>query len=407
MDGLLQFIIILAALLLFAKLAGYVSTLLGQPSVLGELIVGVLLGPTLLNILHLHFLTNASFISEAIRDLAQIGVLLLMFLAGLDLHLKELRKQASLATIAGSMGVILSIAGGTLISLAFGYNLLHSTFLGLCIAATSVTISAQILMDLNFLRSKVGVGLLATAVFDDIFVITLLALFLAVFLGTGTWQTMLITTGWVLLFLLLAGGFGLWLIPKASRWFKTLPVSYLLVTFAVIILLLYSFFAELTGGLSAILGAFLAGLMFARVPEKAEIAAGLKPLAYAFFVPIFFVDIGLEINLVQLPLKELGLVALLVVIAILGKFLGIGLGAKLNRFSWRDALMLGVGMISRGEVCLILARAGQHLGIIGPEMVSAVVIVVMITSVVTPPLLKLTTPRQSPSGKPLKKVKVA
>jgi Kef-type K+ transport system membrane component KefB len=173
-----------------------------------------------------------------------------------------------------------------------------------------------------------------------------------------------------------------------TRWSSRLPISQSVATLAIVILLIYGLAAELLGGMAAITGTFIAGLMFARTPEKGIIETNLHAMAYAFFVPIFFVGVGLSVDLHSMSLNTLWLILAISVIAMVGKILGVGTGARITRFSWREALQLGIGMVSRGEVSLIIAKLGLDSGYISSEVFSAVIAMILITSLVTPPLLR-------------------
>jgi Kef-type K+ transport system membrane component KefB len=337
------------------------STRIHQPSVFGELLVGLLLGPTLLNLTHLSFITNAH-IEIFITDLGELGVLLLMFLAGLELHLKDLAKNTRVAAFAGVLGVIFPVGLGLLFGELTGMDFNHSLFLGLTLGATSVSISAQVLIELKQLKSRVGLALLGAAVFDDILVILLLSIFLAFLSGGSGFGQILLVFGKMVLFLGASAAVGIYLLPWMTRKTSKLPISQGVTTLAIVILLIYGVSAELLGGMAAITGTFLAGLMFARTPEKSIIETNLHAIAYAFFVPIFFVSIGLSVNLRNTSLTTLWIILGITVIAILGKVIGAGAGAKLSRFTWRESLQLGIGMVSRGEVGLIIAKIGLDSG---------------------------------------------
>jgi len=387
MTPFLQLAFLLALFLFAAKFGGFLSTRLGQPSVLGELIVGVLLGPSLLDLLHLPFL-DTHLVSEVIHQFAELGVLVLMFLAGLELHFSDLAKNRRVSALAGSLGVVVPVGLGFLAGELLGFDFTHSAFLGLTLGATSVSISVQTLMELKVLRSRVGLSLLGSAVFDDILVILLLSIFLAVASGAGGFLQILLVFGRILLFLALSGAFGIWVLPWISRRISRLDISFGPLTFAIIILLAFGLAAELVGGMAAITGSFLAGLMFSRTPEKKDIEPGLGAIAYGLFVPIFFINIGLSINLRELQLSALWTILLIITIAILGKILGAGGGALLAKFSRREALQLGIGMISRGEVGLIVANVGLSAGWLNNEIFSAIVAMVLVTTLVTPLLLR-------------------
>ena len=355
MSPFLQLAFSLTLILLAAKLAGYLAARLGQPSVLGELLVGLLLGPSLLDLTHQFFVTDSRMLGEVIAQLGELGVLLLMFLAGLELHLSELGRSARGSILAGLVGVSLPLGLGWACGRLFGLNDSSALFLGLAIAATSVSISAQTLMEMKLLRTPVGLGLLGAAVFDDVLTILLLSVFLAVVSGGPGLPAVLWVCARMLVFLGLAAAFGLGLLPRLMRLAARLPISQGPLTLAVVLMLAFALAAELLGGMAAITGAFIAGLMLARSPEKARFESGVHALAYGLFVPIFFVNIGLSVDLHSMTADALLLLLAVLLAAVLGKTLGAGLGARLGGFPWPSALQLGVGMIARGEVSLVVA----------------------------------------------------
>lgn len=387
MSPFLQLIFVLLVIILFAKTASYLSLKLGQPSVLGELLVGILLGPTLLDLTHLPFLPD-THLTEVIIEIGELGVLLLMFIAGLELHLSELAKNTRVSAYAGALGVLFPVGLGWGAGALFGFQPTEAVFLGLILGATSVSISAQTLMELKMLRTRVGLGLLGAAVFDDILVILLLSTALAVFSGGGSLVSFLLIFLRILLYLGLSVAFGLWMLPWLSRRVAQLEISQAGLSLALVTLFLYGLAAEIVGGMAAITGAFLAGLMFARTPEKERIERGARALAYSLFVPVFFVSIGLGINLRAFSPETLLLMLTIAVIGILGKILGSGLGARLGGFSNLESLQLGAGMVSRGEVGLIVATIGMQEGYVQANEFSAVIGMVVITTLITPPLLR-------------------
>jgi Kef-type K+ transport system membrane component KefB len=386
MTPFLQICTALIILLLAAKTFGYLSTRLGQPSVLGELLIGIILGPSLLNIFNISFL-NYEELPIFINEFAEIGVLLLMFLAGLELDLSDLAKTKSASAFAGIFGVIVPIFLGFLVGKMFLMETKHSIFLGLTLGATSVSISAQTLIELKLLRSKVGFGLLGAAVFDDMLVILLLSGFIALNIG-GEFLEILIVLVKMIVFLSLSIAFGIFLLPKVTKAIQKLPIAQGSITLAIIILLAYGVSAEVLGGMAAITGSFIAGLMYARTSEKHEIERGLRSLSYGLFVPIFFINIGLHVDIHDMSLSSIYILLAITVVAILGKILGAGLGAKLGKFSWKESLQLGIGMVSRGEVGLIVATVGLQANLLLPDLYSSIVGMVLITTLITPPLLR-------------------
>ncbi len=387
MSNFLQLITLLTIILIAAKIAGYLSTRIGQPSVFGELLVGILLGPSLLDLTHLPIITS-SHLADTIYEIGEIGVLLLMFLAGLELQVKDMARNTRVAALAGILGVVVPVGLGLIYGEIIGMDLNHALFLGLTLGATSVSISAQVLIELKMIRSKVGLGLLGSAIFDDVLVILLLSIFMAVLSSSGGAASVLLVFVKMIVFFVLAVLFGLYALPRVVRLIHKLPISQGITTFSIIILLVYALAAELLGGMAAITGAFLGGLMFARTPEKSYIESNLHSIAYAFFVPIFFISIGLSVDLRAIQIETLWVILAITVIAILGKILGSGSGALMAKFSPRESLQLGIGMVSRGEVGLIIAKIGIGAGFITNDLFSAIVAMILATTVVTPPLLR-------------------
>lgn len=382
----LQLALLLSVILLSAKLAGYLSVRLGQPSVLGELLVGILLGPSLIDVLHLPFVDPA--LAHTIAEFGELGVLLLMFIAGLELHLDELTRNTRVAAYSGFLGVLLPTMLGWGVGRLFDMDNSVAIFLGLILGATSVSISAQTLMELRVLRSRVGLSLLGAAVFDDVLVILFLSVFLAVQAGAGSLSGVIWILVRMMAFLSLSVAFGLWGLPWVMRRVAYLPISQGVLTLALVVMLAYGLAAELVGGMAAITGAFIAGLMMARSGEKERVEQGVHALAYGLFVPVFFINIGLSVNARTLQTDILLFTLIITLTAILGKWLGAGIGARLAGLSLRESVQLGAGMVSRGEVGLIVASVGINNGLVSSNLFSAVVAMVLVTTLVTPPILR-------------------
>ena len=291
MTPFLQLILILAIIILVAKLAGYLSTRIGQPSVFGELLVGLILGPSLLDITHLNFITN-THLEETILEFGEIGVLLLMFLAGLELEVRDLARNTRVSALAGALGVVIPVGIGYLIGILFDMPSDHAVFLGLTLGATSVSISAQTLMELKVLRSRVGLGLLGAAVFDDILVILLLSTFTALVSGASGPGAVGLTILKMVMFLGLSVLIGLYALPWLSHQFSKLRISQGSVALAVVVMLFYAVAAEVVGGMAAITGTFVAGLMLGRTTEKSTIEHGFSVLAYGFLCRSFSWPLG-------------------------------------------------------------------------------------------------------------------
>jgi len=389
MTSFLQLAISLALIITISKIGGYLSYRIGQPAVLGELLVGILIGPSVIDFFHFSFFTD-QHLPEVIHEMAEIGVLLLMFMAGLDLHLSELVRSTKVAALAGTLGVIFPLFLGVITGLLFSLNSQSAIFVGLILAATSVSISAQTLMELKMIRSRVGTSLLGAAVFDDILVILGMSIFIALAnpdSSGGLRQIALIITRMVL-FLGISSAIGWWVLPRISNRIQNQPISQGLVAFVFVTILLYSWFAEIAGHMSGITGAFLAGLWFSRTTLKERIRNNISTIAYGVFVPIFFINIGLSANARLLTLESSFLLMILAIVAIGGKIVGAGWGAKLGGLTRQESIQLGVGMISRGEVGLIVATVGVTEGYIQSDIFSVILGIVILTTVITPIFLR-------------------
>lgn len=387
MDPFLQFLLALAIVVMAAKTSGYLSTRLGQPAVLGELLAGLILGPTVLNMLHWPVFSD-QLLGHTLSHLAHMGVLLLMFIVGLEVDLEAMVRAGRPAALAGVMGVVAPVALGFAATLPFSFGLQQSLLIGLVLAATSVSISAQTLMDLGVLRSRVGVTLLGGAVVDDVLVILLLSLFVALVQGGGGPFAVLLVVARMAAFFGLAVWLGGRFIPHLTSLISRLPISEGVMALAIVVTLLYAWAAEALGGVAAITGAFLAGLLFARTSFRQHIETGMHTLAYSWLVPVFFVSIGLQTNVRALGLKDLPFAIIIIIIAVLSKVVGAGIGARLGGLSNRESLAVGIGMTSRGEVGLIVASIGLSAGLIGDRVFATVLLMVLTTTLLTPVLLR-------------------
>jgi Kef-type K+ transport system membrane component KefB len=290
---------------------------------------------------------------------------------------------------------------GVATMLPFGFDLQRSIFMGLVLAATSVSISAQTLMELRVLRTRVGVTLLGAAVVDDVLVIFLLSTFVAVATGGGGGVIgALAVLAKMTAFVGLAVVLGIRLIPRAGALVEKLPISEGILSFALVVTLLYSFAAEALGGMAAITGAFLAGVFFARTPMRATIETKMHGLTYGWLVPVFFVSIGLETNARVLALDDVPFAIVITVVAVVSKILGSGIGARLGGFTNGEALRLGVGMSSRGEVGLIVASVALTAGLIEEVIFASIVIMVLATTLLTPIMLRALYPAQTEGPEP-------
>lgn len=389
MTEMMNLVLALALILIAAKGSGYLSTRLGQPSVLGELLAGLILGPTLLNIhASIPWFVDDTHLSSTLTTFAEIGVLLLMFLAGLELELSDLLRSSQVASIAGTMGVLVPLLGGYLTSLLFGFSHVEGVFIGLALSATSVSISAQTLMELGVLRSKVGLALLGAAVFDDVLVVILLSASTILFAGETVAGGIGMVVLRILIYIVLASAVGIFLLPRLLRIVSNLPISQGITAFALVTCLLFAWASEAFGGMAAITGAFMAGLFLARTSSARRIEEAVSAMAFGFFVPIFLVNIGLQANLRAIGSDLWIFTLVLTAVAIFSKVIGSGGGALIAGFGRTDALRLGVGMISRGEVGLIVASVALSQSLIQRDSYSAVIFMIIVATIATPFLLR-------------------
>ncbi|AKR08751.1 monovalent cation:proton antiporter-2 (CPA2) family transporter [Bacillus cereus BAG1X2-3] len=372
-----EFFFQIALILLSTKLAGDLSVRLGQPSVLGKLIVGIVIGPAVLG-----WIEN----SELLTQLSNVGVILLMFMAGLETDLEELNanRNSSLAVALG--GIILPFVGGYVSGLVMGMEQGNAVFLGLLLCATSVSISVQTLRDLGKMKTRESTTMLGAAVFDDILVVILLA-FAMSFLGTDDVNLTMVILKKVVFFasIILIGWKG---VPAIMRWLSPLRVSESIVSAALIICFSFAYFGELLG-IAGIIGAFAAGIAISQTNYKHEVEKKVEPIAYAMFVPVFFVSIGMNITFDGIG-NQIWFILALTVIAVLTKLIGCGFGARMTGFDAKSSAIIGAGMVSRGEVALIIAGTGLSSGLLAKDYFTAIVIVVILTTMITPPMLKYT-----------------
>jgi Kef-type K+ transport system membrane component KefB len=404
MPHVVQVLLLLALLVSAAKLAGALAARAGQPSVFGEILAGLLLGPSALNLLAWplfgsgaspHPGADAPSLLGLVRDLSDIGVVLLMFVAGLETDLAEMRHVGAVAFWTALGGVLLPFVGGAAAAAAFGLPLRwEGVFVGAILTATSVSISAQTLIEIGQLRSREGSTILGAAVIDDVMGIVLLSAVVGFARASGAGGAAAIALAVMRMAAYFAGAvFVGQALGVLERFTRRLGVSQPLLAFAVAVAFVYAALAEWVGGVAAITGSYLAGVLFGRTEVKHHLEAGVHALTYSLFVPVFFVGIGLQANARDLG-PHVGLTLTIVLVAIVAKALGCGLFARASGFGTIEAIRVGVGMISRGEVGLIVAGYGLSSGIIGRDVFSASVVMVLATTMVTPPLLRLTFPRR-------------
>lgn len=381
-----HYLLDLALILLSTKFLGIITGRFQMPRVVGSLLAGLVLGPAVLNVL-----SETAFLSQ----LSELGVIVILFTAGMGTDLRELRNAGRAGFFVALCGVLVPMAMGT----GFGYlagragwlpgnTMLENVFLGTVLTATSVSITVETLRELGRLDTKVGGTILAAALIDDVLGLIALTI-VASFAGDGT------SLAVVLVKIVLFFGFAIvssilgirlfhWMIDHArGKNLRRYPV------FAFVICLLLSYCAEEFFGVADIIGAFVAGLIVSCTPKAKYIQSKFEPLSYLLLTPVFFSGIGIRVELPSLD-GQLALFSLLLLAtAILSKVIGCGLGARLCGFRGRECAQVGAGMACRGEVALIVANRGLSMGVLSQAMMTPIIITVVGCAVLTPILLKL------------------
>lgn len=376
----------IALILLSTKLFGLLTRRIQLPQVVGALIAGILLGPAVLNILHE---------TEFIVRISELGVIVLMFTAGLDTDIRELKKTGAASFVIAMCGVLIPLAGGFLVAFLFNKGglsqananlFLQNVFIGIVLTATSVSITVETLKELGRLTTKAGNAILGAALIDD--VLGIIGLTIVTSLAGQEVNLFLILLK-IALFFLLSGVVGFISYKLFRYWMSQANKNqkrYVIVAFA--FCLLFSYVAERYFGVADITGAYLAGLIISNTQRTKYIASRFEILSYMLLSPVFFASIGIKFELVSMSNAILWFTLLLVAVAVLTKIIGCGFGARVCGFSGRESLQIGTGMISRGEVALITANKGAAAGLMNPVFFGPLILVVIVTTVITPILLK-------------------
>ena len=374
----------LAIIMLSAKFFGLVARKCKAPQVVGEIVAGLLIGPCLLNLVHT---------SDTISIFAEIGVVLLMFTTGLGTNLKELIKAGPIATLIACVGVAVPLLGGTLLYGAFyGFAAIGSTefykalFIGTIMTATSVSITVATLQELGHLKSFLGTTIVSAAVIDDVIGIVVLTCVLGASSGTGSGLgKVLINT---VLFFLVAIGLGV-VIHFAMQWLdKRNPHTQRITIVSMAFCFAMAYIAEAYFGIADITGAYIAGIVLCSMSDASYVERRVDISNYTLFSPVFFASIGLKTDVSGLTPEILLFSVFFVVVALITKIIGCGLAAKICRFNWADSFKIGVGMMTRGEVALIVAQKGLEAGVVDSVYFTAVILLIIVSSVATPLALK-------------------
>ncbi|BDZ31751.1 cation:proton antiporter [Lactiplantibacillus sp. WILCCON 0030] len=372
----------LSLILIVTALAGHVSVRMGLPAVIGQLLSGIVLGPALLG-----WVSATSFI----KDFAELGVIILMFMAGLESDLQLLKKYWKPSLLVAVLGVILPVGVIDWCSQLFHLSNVESLFLGVTFAATSVSISVAVLKELNALDGKEGTTILGAAVVDDVLAVLILSLMVSLFGGevgskssqsTNLGVTLAIQTAFfVSLFVVVK-----WLVPRLMKIGDALLVPTSVTLMSLVICFGLAYLADFIG-LSAVIGAFFAGIAVGQTDYHEVIDDHIQPIGNAVFIPVFFVSIGLNMSFKGF-MSDFWFIVVITVAAIATKLLGAGIGAKLAGFSWTSGYEIGAGMVSRGEMALIIAQIGYQGKLLSADRYSAVITAIILTTLIAPLLLR-------------------
>mgnify|MGYP005754967893 FL=1 len=383
-----NFLLDLALILLSTKVLGLLTRRFKMPQVVGALLAGVILGPAVLNTL-----SDVDFITK----MSEVGVIVLMFTAGMETDIKELKKTGAASFIIALIGVLVPLGGGFLLAHFFnGPDLsqgatasifLQNMFIGVILTATSVSITVETLKEMGKLNTRAGNAILGAAIIDDILGIIALTIITSMADPNVNIGIVLLK---VVAFFVFAGVAGV----LFFLFFRKLQNHYhkdmrRFVILAFVFCLLISYCAEEFFGVADITGAFIAGLIISNTQRAPYIASRFETLSYTLISPVFFASIGLKMVMPEMTTSIIVFSILLMVIAVLTKIVGCGLGAKLCHFTTRESVQVGVGMISRGEVALIVATKGAALGLMSDSFMGPIILTVVLTTVIAPVLLKI------------------
>ena len=378
-----KYLLDIALILISTKILGLLTRRIQLSQVVGALIAGLLLGPACFGVLQE---------TDFIKNIAEIGVIVLMFAAGLETDVQELKKTGLASFIIALLGVIVPLVGGYFVATIYNpvtdqQTMLQNIFVGVVLTATSVSITVETLKELGKLSTKTGNAILGAALIDDVLGIIALTV-ISSFAGSDVslWVILLKILGFFIFCGVVAFLFIKFVNPWINKYKKDLR-RFVILAFA--FCLLMSFSAEYFFGVSDITGAFVAGLILSNNKKTSYMLNRFDTVSYVLLSPVFFASVGLKVTFSNMSATVVVLTVLLLVVAILSKMIGCGLGAKICKYTNLQSVKIGIGMISRGEVALIVATKGMSMGLMKDEFFAPLVLVVVATTIVTPILLKL------------------
>ena len=384
-----KFLLDIAIILASTKILGLFTKKVNMPQVVGALLAGVILGPACVGVL-----TE----TDMIQKMAELGVIVLMFCAGMETDIEELKRSGKASFVIALLGVIVPLVVGGGVAYLFINNgyidtsdvtssvFLQSVFIGVILTATSVSITVETLKELGKLKTKSGNAILGAAIIDDILGIIALTIVTSL---ADTSVNIAVVLFKIVLFFVFCGVVGVIVYYAFKKWCEISGKGmHRHAIIAFVICLVMAFCAEHFFGVADITGAFFAGLIISMTQKDQFIASKFDVLSYLLLSPIFFASIGLKVELPKMGPAIIAFAAVITIVALLTKIIGCGLGAKVCGYKNYQALRIGVGMISRGEVALIVASKGAAVGLMSNNIMGPIIIVVVITTIITPILLK-------------------
>ena len=374
----------LALIIVFAELFALIAKKLKMPQVVGQIIAGLIIGPSILGLVNQ---------TEFIAMMAEIGVVLIMFSAGLETNLSDLIKTGPKALLVACAGVAVPLGGGYLLSSCFnGFaepgttEFVSNLFIGVILTATSVGITVQTLKEMGRLKGEIGTMILSAAIIDDIIGIIVLTFVIGMKDPSSNASGVIINTLLFFVFVVVVGIVSYKVMKLAdARWehHRRIPI------FSICLCFVFTYVAEHFFGIADITGAYAAGIILCNLKDADYVSRRTDINTYMLFGPIFFASIGLKTEINELDMALVLFSIIFVLVGLITKIIGCGLVAKIMKYNWKDSLKVGIGMMTRGEVALIVAQKGLSSGIIEAKYFTSVILLILISSILTPILLKL------------------
>ena len=387
-----QILIQLAIIIVFAKFFGLIARKLKAPQVVGEIIAGLILGPSFLKLMSE---------SDFLAGMAEIGVIMLMFSAGLETDIKQLKRTGLKATVIACAGVFVPLVSGTVLFMCFyGFSapgtedFLKAVYIGTILTATSVSITVQALKELGKLSDEIGTTILSAAIIDDVIGILVLTMVISFKDPSNSIGMVVVKTA---LFFILSAvvGYGIYrvlkIVDKKHPHTRRIPIIGLALAFTL------SYLAEETFGVADITGAYVAGIILSSLDDSKYIDRKMDVNSYMLFGPVFFASIGLQTNIKTLDMSILLFSLAFVLTGMLAKIIGCGLAGRALGFKGKDTLKIGVGMMTRGEVALIVSQKGLAVGLMDSRYFTSVILLIICSSILTPVILKILYSKDTPT----------